>query len=190
MKAWVVALLVVLVVVVAGLGIGLMDRAATPDRNELVIPSRPHPRAQAVRVATRFLVGMDAATLLDTEARRSFVARWAGRQAEPQLQRVYDAEAKRMSVLDGGYSRAALLGYRVEHVSAGSAHVAVWAVSLASVGDLPTAVGWQTVVVGLVREDGRWRIADVSETPGPSPDSRPAELREAARQFEEYRFVP
>ena len=40
---------------------------------------------------------------------------------------------------------------------AGSADVAVWAVSLASVGDIPAAVGWRTLVVGLVREDGEWR---------------------------------
>jgi hypothetical protein len=147
-------------------------------------------RAAAVRAATRFLMGLDAYTLLDDDARRHFVTRWASKEAEPQLQRVYDAEAERVAVLRDGYSRAMPLGYRVERFGSGSADVSIWAVSLASVGDIPAAVGWRTLLVELVREDGRWRITTVTEGSALSPSSSPRRFRARAKRFREYRVAP
>lgn len=146
-----------------------------PDHEPASSPTRAGPPSAraAVQAATRFLVGMDASTLLDGEARREFVARWASRPAEPRLQRLYRAEAERLALFDRGYSRAALLGHRMDRIRASSAEVTIWAVSLASVGDMPPAVGWRTFTVGLVNENGHWRIARVGEVPGPSLDSRP-----------------
>jgi len=179
----------VLIVAVGALSVVVLGRPQSTE-NDDPPPREARQRSAAVRTATRFLVGLDAPTLLDEDARRSFVSRWASRDAEPQLQRLYDAEAERIAVLLDGYSRAAPLGYRVEHLRAGSADVAIWAVSLASVGDIPAAVGWRTLVVGLVREGGSWRISTVTDAPGPSPDSPPARFRLAAERFREYRIAP
>lgn len=147
-------------------------------------------RAAAVRAATRFLVGLDADTLLEEDARRRFVSRWASEQAESQLQRTYDTEAERVAVLRDGYSRASPIGYRVERLASTSAEVSIWAVSLASVGDIPAAVGWRTVLVGLVREDDRWRINSVTEGSGLSPSVSPSRFRARAQRFREYRVAP
>ena len=188
MRASRIVLLIVLVVAGAGVGVVVLGKPR-PDRN--AAPTREGgQRSAAVRAATRFLVGLDAPTLLDEQTRRSFVSRWASRQAEPQLQKLYDAEAERIAILSDGYSRATPLGYRVEHLRVGSADVAIWAVSLASVDDIPAAVGWRTLVVGLVREGGRWRITSVTDAAGPSPNSQPTRFRAAAARFREYRVAP
>lgn len=177
----VVALVVVGFVVVA---------KPQPGEPEAPPAATSNQRAAAVRVATRFLVGLDVDTLLDDQARRRFVRRWASRQAEAQLQQLYDAEAERVAVLRDGYSRGTPLGYRVERLGAGTADVSIWAVSLASVGDIPAAIGWRTLLVGLVREEGRWRVATVTEAVGPSPSSSPSRFRARARRFREYRVAP
>ena len=186
--AKVVAVLVIVVAIAAGALVA--GGRSELERGEPSSGGEMPDRAAAVRAATRFLVGLDADTLLDRQARHRFIGRWASAEAEPQLQQVYDAEAKRVAVLDGGYARAAPLGYRVERLAASSADIAIWAVSLASVSDIPTAVGWRTLLVGLVREKGKWRIATVSDAPGPSPESRPSPFRAHAKRFREYRVVP
>ena len=135
-------------------------------------------------------MGLDADTLLDVDARRRFVSRWASEQAERQLQRTYDTEAERVAVLRDGYSRATPIGYRVERLASTPAEVSIWAVSLASVGDIPAAVGWRTLVVGLVLEDGRWRINTVTEGSGLTPNASPSRFRARAQRFREYRVAP
>ena len=183
--------LIVVAAIAAIIGfVGLVVRGNDPAEPRRHTHSYRSSRQAAVRVAARFLSGMDAATLLDDDARRTFVARWASRRTEPALQRLYDGEASRMAPLEGGYSRAAMVGYRVDRLAKTVADVTLWGVSLASVGDLPAAVGWRTLTVHLVVENGAWRIADVREVPGPSPESKPAALRRGARRFEEFRVAP
>ena len=148
------------------------------------------PRRAVVHAATRFLTDLDTPTLLDDAARQRFVSRWASRRSEQRLQQLYAEEANRAKPLEAGYSRAAMLGYRVDQLGARSAQVTVWALSVASVGDLPAAVGWRTLSVSLVPEKRKWKVARVREVPGLSPDSPPAEFRRRAEQFEEYRLAP
>jgi hypothetical protein len=172
---------------VVALAVWVLDRPAARPAS----PQSPSSAAAAaVTAAAQFLVGLDAQTLLAPEARREYVTRWAGGSAEAELQRIYDAEARRVAPLDGGYSRAALLGYRVENLGGRTARVAIWAVSMASVGELPAVVDWRTLVVDLVHEDHRWHVAHVGETPGPSPDAPPERLRAEARRFEEFGVAP
>lgn len=177
--------------VVVVMAIGLVTSGSRPDPPAAREPETPRPStAGAVRAATRFLVGMNASTLLDTAARRRFVRRWSVRSSETRLQRMYDAEAERLALLDDGFARAALLGYRVNRTRARAAAVIIWAVSLASVGDARPVFDWRAFTVQLGLEGGRWRVADVTQVPGPRLDSPPRRFRRLARRFQEYRLVP
>jgi hypothetical protein len=171
-----------------GAAILLIDQRDEPGQPRIratkVLPARD----VAVIAATRFLLGLDAATLLDRRARTRHIARWTSPDERTSLLRRYEAEAARLSPLIGRFSRAGLLGYRVARLSPHFARVEIWAVSIATSRSGQPTVGQRTVAVSLKLNHGSWKVTEAEAVPGPSLE--PKSQRARALTFEEYEHVP
>ena len=183
-----VALLVV-VIVAAGIGLTVLDGegGVRQPRQPRTSDRAPRPsvrRRSSSSVSTprrSWTTSLGVATSVDGRATRP----------KPTSSASTTIEASLVALQPDSFSRVTPLGYRVERLTADSADVAVWAVSLAIVSEqFPVVVGWRAAEVGLVLEDGEWRVATVSDADAPTPDSPAPRFRAESAQFEEYRLAP
>lgn len=184
-------LALIVVALVASIRRTTDDPAETRDGRSPRHTARPS--EDPVRAATRFLSGLTLTALVEDGQRRRFIARWAARGAEPDLQWDYAAEAERIAAAFAGrprVARAAFLGYQLTRRPGGTADVELWVVSLGGAGTSPVAVGWRTIRVQLVQVRRDWKIVRVREGPGPSPEMSVTALESASRRFGELRVAP
>ncbi len=76
--------------------------------------------------------------------------------------------------------RVAPLAVRAVEAGPGAMDVDVWYVGVVGGAQLPTYEEWVTESYRLVRQRGDWRVAALSESPGPRPDPGPQQAASAA----------
>ncbi len=175
--------------------IGLRQAAGGQPPSEASV--RPTSQAQskrtAVIVATDLLSSIDLAVLLDDRLRRRVIDRFAARSSRDALQQLYASEKKRVAASyqrPPRFARAALAGYRVDEFTPSGSTVSIWAATIGGSGKYPPTAGWSTTTVTLTWEQGRWRVTDVRDEPGPAPEWPIATLSSEAQGFREYRHAP
>lgn len=103
-------------------------------------------------------------------------AAWRAMAAEASTDQLVADVAARLSTLRERWPvgsltyRVAPLAVRVSETEAGQMEVAVWYVGVVAAVGQPTYEEWVTDTYRLVWEDGDWRVAAFSDTPGPRPD--------------------
>jgi hypothetical protein len=186
------AALAVAAVLVAVIGL----RQATADRSassRSAAPSAAPNRDSAVAAATNFLLSIDLDVLLDDRRRNRVLARFGAPTALRELRRMYAAEKRRVSASyreRPRFARAALVGYRVDEFAQSDARVSIWAATVGGSGSFAPVTGWSTTTVTLVWKTGSWKVSDVRDEPGPSPDWPIETLASEGRRFQEYRYAP
>jgi hypothetical protein len=160
-------------------------------------PTAEPTRASAVTAAATYVSELDGSTLLDSTRLRAVVNRIASAQARPSLVTAYEqAAAQARERLGLGtvpapvvILRAAPVGYRVGSYSAHSATISIWRVGLIGSGaTVDPQQSWATETVTLVWGSGRWKVAGLSSSPGPTPPL-PAGVAATSRG-ELFRTVP
>ena len=150
-------------VAVLGLARGPAGEAARRPSPALraVPPTLAPSKTDAISLTANFLSAMNLRTLLSARRRHSVLAVYADRAARPSLERLYNREHARVAA---SYSRAprvaraALLGYRVDGLTAQTATISVWAASIGGSADYPPTSGWWTTTVDLAWTDHGWRV--------------------------------
>jgi hypothetical protein len=160
-------------------------------------PTAEPTRASAVTAAATYVSELDGSILLDSTRLRAVVNRIASAQARPSLVTAYEqAAAQARERLGLGtvpapvvILRAAPVGYRVDRYSAHSATISIWRVGIIGSGaSVDPQQSWATETVTLVWGSGRWKVADLSSSPGPTPPL-PAGVAATSRG-ELFRTVP
>ncbi len=184
--------LAVIGVSVIGLRQAAGDQSPATGAEPVPTAAAPTKRA-AVIAATELLSSIDLAVLLDDQRRRRIVERYAARSSRDALQQLYAAEKRRVAASyqrPPRFARAALAGYRVDEFTPSESTVSIWAATIGGSGEYPPTAGWSTTTVALTWEQGRWRVTDVRDEPGPAPEWPIETLANEAQRFEEYRHAP
>jgi hypothetical protein len=160
-------------------------------------PTAEPTRASAVAAAAAYVSELDGSILLDSTRLRAVVNRIASAQARPSLVTAYEQAAAQARERLGLRTvpapvvilRAAPVGYRVDSYSARSATISIWRVGIIGSGaTVDPQQSWATETVTLVWESGRWKVAGLSSSPGPTPPL-PAGVAATSRS-ELFRTVP
>jgi hypothetical protein len=78
------------------------------------------------------------------------------------------------------------LAYRVDRFDGDTARVAVWVVTVLSATDVAAPqADWRTVTFELRRERGDWRVHDVEDAAGPTPDVGPRDRPWSAARLDD-----
>jgi hypothetical protein len=160
-------------------------------------PTAEPARASAVTAAATYVSELDGSILLDSTRLRAVVNRIASAQARPSLITAYEqtaAQARERLGLGAVPApvvilRAAPVGYHVDSYSARSATISIWRVGVIGSGaTVDPQQSWATETVTLAWEGGRWKVAGLSSSPGPTPPL-PASVA-ATSGSELFRTVP
>jgi hypothetical protein len=174
--------------------LGMRQAAGGETRAPKPVPAEPTPTKRgAVVAATEFLSSIDLAVLLDDRRRVRVIDRFALPSARAALEKLYAAEKRRVEASyrqPPRFARAALAGYRIDEFVSTDATVSVWAASIGGSGGFPPVAGWSTTTISLTWRQDRWRVTDVRDEIGPSPDWPIQTLVTEARGFKEYRHAP
>lgn len=181
---------VALVVAAIGLHQTAADRPAV---STLTVSSPAPDRQSAATTATEFLTSIDLEVLLDDRKRNRVLARFAAPSALAAMRRMYTAEKRRVIASyreRPRFSRAALAGYRLDEFTSSDAVVSIWAATIGGSGSFRPVAGWSTTTVVLIWDSGSWKVSDVRDEPGPSPEWPIETLAAEGRGFKEYRSAP
>jgi len=159
------------------------ERAAPPIRAAQA-PGRPatapntHSRTGAVAAAARSITAFAGNVLLEPARLRAVVARIASDAARARLIEAFaEASAQTRAKLGADtvprpviVLRAVPLGYRIEQYETDQATVAVWYVGIVGSGaTIQPQQSWRTQTVGLVWEQGAWKVSSFASSAGPTP---------------------
>ena len=174
--------------------------AASPERPSAGQPATERSKPGAVRAATAYLAALGGSALLDPGRLRRTLNSIASRSALPNLRRAYEQAAVQTREQLGADTspepvvivRAAPVGYRVEQFSPDATTISIWRVGIVGSGaTVEPQQSWRTETVSLVWEDGRWKVAALRSSPGPTPPlgtapATGADLFTSIPRFEEF----
>lgn len=154
-------------------------------------------RSGAVAAAAAAVSAFDLGIVLDPERLRSTVAEVAAAGFREPLLASYrqGAELLRQRLAIDTvpkpvyFVKTAVVGYRVDRYSDDAATVAIWNVGVIGSGaTVQPQQSWSTQRVGLVWEDGTWKVTAFASEAGPTPPLGNAEAATGASEL--FRDVP
>jgi hypothetical protein len=187
--------------VVTGRAAPPMRAAKTPGRPATILSA--HTRAGAVAAAARSITAFAGNILLEPSRLRAVVEHIASTQSRAQLTQAFEEASAQTRAKLGADTvprpvivlRAVPVGYRVEQYSPEEATVAVWYIGIVGSGaTVQPQQSWRTQIVGLLWEDGAWKVSSYASTAGPTPAlttteaDPPGALFSAIPRFQEFAY--